>query len=110
MTREIERNITSAVRYSNNLGAGNTCVCNHKDKTFVILHGNLVSEIDRKKHNVKLYDGGFRTNTTKSRLNATLNGLSLGYKIAQRNRVWYVLDEYGDIYKPFKNGMTFSLI
>lgn len=106
MTREIERNIISAIRYSKNVGVGNTCVCNHKNKTYVILHGNLVSEIDNKKHKVKLYDGGFQSNVTKSRLNATLTGVFLDYKVAKRNGTWYLLDGYGRIYKTFKNGMS----
>ena len=108
MEKQVERDVVYGVRYSENVGCGNTCVCNHKNKTYVILHGNLVGEINRKKRKVKLYDGGFQSNVTKSRLNCILDGLCISNKIAQRNRVWYLIDRRGEISEPFKNGIELS--
>jgi hypothetical protein len=57
--------------------------------SFVYLHGNLIAMVDNK--GIKLYDGGYQSNTTKSRLNAILSehGIS-GERIFQKNFQWFI--------------------
>ena len=59
------------------------------------LHGNLIMDIYP--NFVVLYDGGWRTVTTKSRLNQ----FSPAY-VYQRDFVWYI----GGTDEPFINGMV----
>ena len=51
----------------------NTSVETIDGVSYVRLHGNLIAEVDD--NGIKLYDGGWQSNTTKSRLNAILTCL-----------------------------------
>jgi len=55
----------------------------------VFLHGNLIAEVGD--GFIKLYDGGWQSNTTKSRLNALLveNG-EKGDRVFQSNFEWFL--------------------
>lgn len=106
MSRIVERNVTSAVRTKTNVGCGNTTITIDKSKGYVILHGNLIATIDYDKKKATLFDGGFQSNVTKSRLNCVLEALNIEGKIVTRQRVFrYVKNKE---IKPFKNGMVFS--
>ena len=39
-----------------------------------------------------LFDGGWQSNTTKSRLNALCYEFATGYKVFQKNWDWFVAD------------------
>ena len=75
----------------------------------VYLHNNLIAVVD--KDTVQVYDGGWQSNTTKSRLNALINGLTDGYTngIYQDDFVWYVSDKHGKR-QEFTQGHTFQRI
>jgi len=51
------------------------------------LHGNLIAE--RNSHTVRIHDAGWRTTTTKERLNGLLEMLSLG-RIYQQDFTWFI--------------------
>ena len=55
-----------------------------------------------------LYTGGFKTATTKSRLNAILDAISDGFYIAQDKGTWGIY-KGGYFYRPFVEGCTFTL-
>ena len=75
----------------------------------VYLHNNLIAVVD--KDTVQVYDGGWQSNTTKSRLNALINGLTDGYTngVYQDDFVWYVSDKHNKRQK-FTQGHTFERI
>ena len=67
----------------------NTEVVNVDDVSKVYLHGNLIAEVDS--NGIKLYDGGWQSNTTKSRLNAILSEHGIaGECVFQKDFVWYI--------------------
>ena len=71
-----------------------------------ILHKNLIATIDN--NSVEVYDGGWQSNTTKSRLNAIINELCDGYNqgVYQHKFEWFITDNNETV--EFENGYTFS--
>jgi len=82
----------------------NTKVVNHDGVSFVFLHGNLIAEIGDTW--LKLHDGGWQSNTTKSRLNAILTEHGAGERIFQKNWNWFVSTAAGIL--EFQSGMKFA--
>ena len=74
----------------------------------VYLHGNKIAEIGN--DSLTILDGGWRTNTTKSRLNALINGLCDGYTqgVYQKDFVWYIKDD--DKTVEFENGYNIKRV
>ena len=71
----------------------------------VFLHGNLIARIGETW--IELFDGGWQSNTTKSRLNAILSEHGIpGERVFQKNFQWFVSQEGGDI--PFFSGMRLA--
>ncbi len=105
-----EYNITSAVRSKQNGVFGNTAISFNETSTkgLVNLHGHIIAEIDFSRKKVKLFNRGWQSNTTKSRLNCTLEGLGSNLKVAQRNRKWYIMNYDLTIFKEFTEGMVLS--
>ena len=74
--RKIERQMNSAIATGTDFKSGNTEVINFYNDakelviTSVFLHGNLIAEIGETF--IRLFDGGYQSVTTKSRLNAIL--------------------------------------
>lgn len=92
--RKVEKNMLNAVIAKNNWRSGSTTV-NYDDKkelSTVYLHGNKIATIDHKSSLMVIFDGNFRSNTTKSRL------VALGANLKQKSGEW-LLDGH-----PFKNG------
>ena len=54
-----------------------------------------------------LFDGGWQTVTTKSRLNAILNEFSTGTGVIQRNYEWFLA--YKNLKEDFISGMEVAL-
>ena len=69
------------------------------------LHGNTVAEFYPDK--VCLFDGGWRANTTKNRLNLALNMAGILAYVYQKDWEWYIHDE-SDIMVKFTSGMMLS--
>jgi len=89
--RKIEQQMCAAVQSNSNWQSGNTSV--HFDEesgtSIVRLHGNKIAEIDDT--SMTIFDGGWQTNTTKSRLNALCSEFCIaGEGVFQRNFKWYV--------------------
>ena len=55
----------------------------------VRLHGNLIAVIEPDMMRIRLSDCGYKTVTTKSRLNALLGAFVPGERIGQVNFCWY---------------------
>ena len=103
--RKIETLMNKAIENGTNWSLDNTTVQTVDEVAHVYLHGNLISKIGE--GFIELFDGGWQSKTTKSRLNAILseNGLP-GEYVFQRNYQWFV--NYNGSSIPFFSGMRMN--
>ena len=115
--RKIEKQMCAAVQSNKNWQSGNTSV--HFDPetgvSVVRLHGNKIAEIDDT--SMKIFDGGYQSLTTKSRLNALCREFCIdGECVYQKNFQWYVDKLVGEssitgkVFNTYEfvNGFTFA--
>ena len=112
--RQIESQMCAAIKSNKNWQSGNTSV--HFDDTsntvVVRLHGNKIAELTD--GTMLLFDGGWQSNTTKSRLNALCNEFCeyVSEGVFQKDFAWYVrkfdvtLNKF--ITDTFVSGYTFA--
>ena len=91
--RKIEQQMISAIKNNIDWKCDNTEVINIEGVSFVYLHGSQIATIDD--DSLTLFDGGYQTKTTKSRLNAILSefGYTCGTKreyVFQKQFEWFV--------------------
>ena len=81
----------------------NTLRVNYPDREAIRLHDTdiLTFQADH----VKLDSGGWRTHTTKARINQYLPS---GVRVTQKDFEWFVEDSRDHTVKPFVDGMTIS--
>ena len=105
--RKIERQMNNAIRCNQNFQKDNTAVINVGTKSFVYLHGNHIATVGS--DFLQIFDGGWQSNTTKSRLNALCNEFANGIcdGVFQQNWDWYINTENGVV--DFVNGYEFAL-
>ena len=93
--RKIETQMIDAINNNQDWQSANTCV--HYDPSSgasrVYLHGNKIAEVGD--NYLTLFDAGYQTQTTKSRLNAILSefGYTCGTKreyVFQKQYEWFV--------------------
>jgi len=102
--RVIERKMNEAITASKDWRMDNTEVINENGISTVLLYGNKIAEIGDTW--LRLFDGGRRSNTTKSRLNAILSAHGGGFDaIFQKNFEWFFHDSMRSMAIPFENGM-----
>ena len=106
--RKIEQQMNAAIQNSVDWQSGNTSVSfNEADNVSVVrLHGNKIAEVGDTF--IRLFDGGWQTNTTKSRLNAILEAHGdKGDRVFQKNFDWFVSinTRQGMSTVPFFNSM-----
>ena len=112
--RKIERQMCDAIRDNNSWRSGNTEVQNTPYGSLVYLHGNHIATVTDDA--VQLFDGGWQSNTTKSRLNAICNAFCVdGEGIFQKNFEWFIHKFVGQagtskVYnvEPFVDGYIFA--
>ena len=102
---KIEMMMNSAIRYRKNFSSGNTTVRAFRESVEVYLHGNNIASLDTATHALTIFDGGWQSNTTKSRLNALLDELVPSMGIFQKDWVWYLRDSLDGSVVPFISGM-----
>lgn len=92
--RKIESQMNAAISNNTDWKSANTEVIHTCDNvnapvSHVFLHGNKIAEVGD--NFIKLFDGGWQSNTTKSRLNAILSehGIS-GECVFQKNFEWFI--------------------
>ena len=101
--RKIESNMCRAVANRNNWANSNTqvTISAKTNDANVYLHGNHIATVSN--NEITLFDGGWQSVTTKSRLNVLLETFTgLGRGLYQRNYEWFVQSNNN----PFYNGMT----
>ncbi|MGL5689744.1 MAG: hypothetical protein ACRDD8_02895 [Bacteroidales bacterium] len=109
--RQIEKDMLRAIKAKENFKKSNTSVYVMADglSANVRLHGNLIATVfykDDKPNAIQIFDGGWQSNTTKSRLNALLDRINVG--VCQIHYRWFF--KYTDGHtKGFENGMVFEL-
>ena len=86
--------------------SGNTTVVQHRNDMEVFLHGNHIATLNKISMDLRLFDGGWQSNTTKSRLNALLDEFVPSMGVFQKDFVWYVSDRLDGSVRPFFSGMT----
>ena len=103
--RKIEQQIITAIRNNQDLKVANSQVISYTNSSDVYLHGHLIARIGETW--MELFDAGYQTNTTKSRLNALLQAFGCeGEYIFQKNFQWFINYQGAPI--PFFNGMRLN--
>lgn len=74
----------------------------------VILHNTAIGLIEPSAHRINFYTKGYRTATTKSRINALLN-LTDGYSVFQKNHQWRYSRRTWDKSAEFYDGLCLGL-
>ena len=110
--RKIEKQMNSAIWSKTNWSNSNTSVITEDDggtigaESHVYLHGNHIATYTHKIKELQLFDGGWQSNTTKSRLNALCNEFATGFSVFQKNWNWFVSDFQSKTVKEFDDGIT----
>jgi hypothetical protein len=107
--RAIETEMLTAIINQDEFRQANTEVKQFRNlnTAFVRLHGNLIAEIDYNTGTATYFSAGWKTTTTKSRLNAL--GSLFHLSVYQRKGTWYVSSYANptDPYDPeFTEGVT----
>jgi len=103
--RKIEQQMITAIKNNKDLKVANTEVITYTNASDVYLHGNLIARIGETW--IELFDGGYQTNTTKSRLNALLSAFGMdGERVFAKNFDWFV--SYNGSPIPFFSGMRLN--
>ena len=114
--RKIEKQMCSAIHHNQNWKSGNTSV--HFSEEYgtstVYLHDNLIAIVSDT--DVEIFDGGWQSNTTKSRLNALCTEFCVsGEGVFQKDFKWFVRKFVGaingkNVYKTedFVSGYVFA--
>ena len=107
--RKIETLMNAAITDNANWAMANTQVTlNPEGESEVFLHGNLIARIGE--NFVQLFDGGYQSKTTKSRLNAICTAHAVdGEGVFQKAGKWFVR-QYDTAAKtwqtvPFESGI-----
>ena len=109
--RKIETQMNTAIRSRKDFRSGNTevnaftCGATGRLGSIVKLHGNKIAEVYA--NSIVLFDGGWQTVTTKSRLNALLDEFTPGTGVIQRNFEWFLA--YKNLKEDFISGMEVAL-
>ena len=100
--------MNEAVVNKNDWSNSNTKVDYNSDTncSTVVLHKTAIAVYDHNTQALKLNTGGWYSVTTKSRLNAILQGLIVGASVFQKNFDWYL--NYNNQTVDFWDGMILS--
>jgi hypothetical protein len=101
--RKIETLMNAAIAAGKDWKQDNTAVVEADGLSIVLLYGNKIAEVGDTF--IRIFDGGWRTNTTKSRINAIFNGCGLPSDgVFQKGGQWFVKSQGSTI--PFSDGLT----
>ena len=101
--RSIEIKMNQAVNSGTDFRLANTSVSHHEGVAVVRLHGNKIAEVGD--DFITLFDGGFQSNTTKSRINALMAEFcEPGEGVFQKAFQWFI--RANGVTIPFESGMT----
>ena len=103
--------MNNAIRSKKNFSSSNTTVQTvtffdndvYCEESKVFLHGNHIATYNHVDKELTLFDGGWQSNTTKSRLNALCYEFATGFGVFQKNWNWFISD-FSGVAKPFFDG------
>ena len=99
--------MNQAMRYFRPFSSSNTTVVQNDRDMDVFLHGNHIATLNKATMTINLFDGGWQSHTTKSRLNAILFEFTYGdCSVFQKNFTWFLNDRLFSKPVPFFSGMT----
>ena len=103
--RKIEKQMNEAISKEIDWKKDNTEVVSYSNCSDVFLYNNLIARIGETW--IELFDGGYQSNTTKSRLNAILqaHGCENEY-VFQKKGQWFI--QYNGAPIPFFSGMRLA--
>ena len=114
--RKIEKQMCAAVQSNKNWTSANTAVTFDPESgiSTVYLHGNKIAEVSDT--DMTIFDGGYQSVTTKSRLNALCDYFCVsGEGVFQKDFTWYVRKFVGAINgqskfvtETFQSGYVFA--
>ena len=114
--RKIEAQMNRAIQSNSNWTSGNTSVHFNEESgvSIVRLHGNKIAEVSD--NDMTIFDGGWQSVTTKSRLNALCDEFCIaGEGVFQKDFTWYVRKFAGAINgknvfvnEAFESGYVFA--
>jgi uncharacterized protein YpmS len=104
MTRKIEQQMNRAINQEIDWKKDNTEVINIDGVSFVYLYSNLIAMVADTW--LELFDAGYQTTTTKSRLNAILQAHGNGEYVYQKNFNWFVSTSNGEV--PFNGNIKLN--
>ena len=98
--------MNQAMRYFRPFSSSNNKVVQNDRDMDVFLHGNHIATLCKISMDLRIFDGGWQSNTTKSRLNALLDEFGGGDRVIQKDFVWYLVSNLDNSRVPFWSGMT----
>ena len=98
--------MNKAMRFFLPFSSGNTTVVQHRNEMEVFLHGNHIATLCKISMDLRLFDGGWQSVTTKSRLNALLDEFGGGDRVIQKDFTWYLVSNLDNSRRAFFSGMT----
>ena len=98
--------MNKAMRHFLPFSSGNTTVVQHRNEMDVFLHGNHIATLCKISMDLRLFDGGWQSNTTKSRLNALLDEFGGGDRVIQKDFAWYLVSNLDNSRRAFFSGIT----
>ena len=98
--------MNKAMRHFLPFSSGNTTVVQHRNEMEVFLHGNHIATLCKISMDLRLFDGGWQSNTTKSRLNALLDEFGGGDRVIQKDFTWYLVSNLDNSRRAFFSGIT----
>ena len=104
--RLIERQMNQAIRNCSDFRKDNTEVINIRGNAFVYLHGNHIATVSN--DSMQIFDGGWQSNTTKSRLNALCHEFTYGCGVFQKKFEWFISSRAGTV--DFVDGYELPLV
>ena len=104
--RKIEALMNVAIKNNTNWSKANTAVTNEDGVSTVYLHGNKIAEVGD--DFLQIFDGGWQSNTTKSRLNAMIDRFcdATTDGVFQKDYCWYIRDN--NVTRDFEQGYIFA--
>ena len=98
--------MNQAMRYFRPFSSSNTTVVQNDRDMDVFLHGNHIATLCKISMDLRIFDGGWQSNTTKSRLNALLDEFGGGDRVIQKDFIWYLVSNLDNSRRAFFSGMT----
>ena len=106
--RKIERQMNTAISNNENWQSANTRVefDFETGESKVYLHGNHIATVGD--DFLQIFDGGWQSNTTKSRLNSLINRFcnAMTDGVHQHKFQWFIRDN--NVTREFENGYIFA--